>query len=115
MTTRSNQSDGGNRPTAGEVTGQKSFWFLLGRLPKETRRVSEATAKAFDFHPRSAAGNARAVCAQRKKPWSGSVARGSIKRLCPSSRAAGSQQAHWTFIPRSDIQTAIPKTHIIRL
>jgi hypothetical protein len=49
MTTRSNRNDGGDRPKAGEVTGQKSFWFLLGRLPKETRRASEATAKAFDF------------------------------------------------------------------
>jgi hypothetical protein len=40
MTTRSNRSAAGHRPQAGEVTGQKSFWFLLGRLPKETRPAS---------------------------------------------------------------------------
>jgi hypothetical protein len=58
MTTRSNRSDSGNRPKAGEVTGQKSFWFLLGRLPKETRPK------------RSAGGSERAVYAQRMKPLS---------------------------------------------
>jgi hypothetical protein len=40
MTTRSNRSDTGHRPQAGEVSGQESFWFLLGRLPKETRPES---------------------------------------------------------------------------
>jgi len=45
MTTRSNRSDSGNRPTAGEVTGQKSFWLLFGRLSKEARSASEARAK----------------------------------------------------------------------
>jgi hypothetical protein len=37
------------RPQAGEVSGRQIFWFLLDRLPKETRRASAATAKAFDF------------------------------------------------------------------
>jgi hypothetical protein len=35
------------RPQAGEVSGRQIFWFLLDRLPKETRPESEAWAEAF--------------------------------------------------------------------
>jgi len=50
MTTRSNRSDSGHRPKAGEVSGQESFWFFWDDCQKKlAQKARSAWAKAFVF------------------------------------------------------------------